>query len=55
MGRLTHVSMRRLRHSYITLNVVPSMTPLTHFRSENIRAGHYRFSELKVDLQGLLS
>ena len=39
----------------LIFNVAPSKTPLSHFRSDNIRAGNYLLSELNLDARGLVA
>lgn len=39
----------------LLFNTAPSKTPLSHFRSDNIRAGNYRLSELRLDARGLVA
>jgi hypothetical protein len=39
----------------IFFNTIESKVPFTHFQSDNIQAGHYRLSALKIDAQRLLS
>jgi len=36
------------------LNLTPSEVPPPHFRSPNVRAGHYKLAELGLDVQGLI-
>src|SRR5882757_6726091 len=36
------------------LNVLRSKAPFTHFKSENVRAGHYLLSELGLDAKALV-
>jgi hypothetical protein len=39
----------------LVFNTSPSKTPFSHFRSDNIRAGNYRLSELKLDVRGVVT
>ena len=36
------------------LNTVPSDLPLSHFQTENIRAGHFLISEMKADIRSVV-
>jgi hypothetical protein len=39
----------------LIINVAPSKTPYSHFRSDNIRAGNYRLSELNLDARAVVT
>ena len=39
----------------LILNNAPPKTPVSHFRSDNIRAGNYRLSELNLDVRGVVT
>jgi hypothetical protein len=43
-----------LLKSRVSLNIEPSLIPLTHFHSINVRAGCYRLNELNLDLDTLI-
>jgi hypothetical protein len=39
----------------LVFNNAPSKTPFSHFRSDNVRAGNYRLSELNLDARGVVA
>lgn len=43
-----------LMQARLFLNTVPSDLPLTHFQTENIRAGHFLISDLKADARSVV-
>ena len=39
----------------LVFNNAPPKTPFSYFRSDNIRAGNYRLSELNLDARGVVA